>query len=105
MAPFKLTYRFTITIPPGSGTSDPATSAGSAEWVTANGDAIYTKFVGIGESTDAPGIVRVIEFYQVVGGTGKFSNAQGQFTARRLSSTDLTSGAVEGTIVIPHVGH
>jgi len=102
---FKLTYRFTITLQPGSGPSDPATSAGSAEWVVASGDTIYTKFVGIGEATDTPGISRIAEFYEVVGGTGKFAGAQGQFSAKRLSSSDLTSGSVEGMIVLPRVGH
>jgi hypothetical protein len=101
---FKITYRFTITIPPDSGPGDPSTSAGTAEWIIANGDTIYTKFVGIGEPTDTFPIVRVVEYYQVTGGTGKFSNAKGQFTVKRLSSADpssaanLTSGGVEGII-------
>jgi hypothetical protein len=79
--------------------------------VTANGDTIYTKFVGIGESTGTYPIVRVVEYYHVTGGTGKFSDAQGQFTVRRLSGIDpssaanLTSGAVEGTIILSQAGH
>ena len=111
LGPFKITYRFTITIPPGSGPADPSTSAGTAEWVMANGDTIYTKFVGIGEATDTYPILRVVEYYQVTGGTGQFSNAQGQFTVKRLASADLasaanlTSGSVEGTILFSRPGH
>ncbi|MBV9036687.1 MAG: hypothetical protein JO182_19515, partial [Acidobacteriaceae bacterium] len=91
--------------------ADPSTSAGTAEWVTANGDTIYTKFVGIGEATDTYPILRVVEYYQVTGGTGQFSNAQGQFTVKRLASADLasaanlTSGSVEGTILFSRPGH
>lgn len=108
---FKITYRFTITIPPGSGPADPSTSAGTAEWIMANGDTIYTKFVGIGQPTKTYPIVQVVEYYQVTGGTGKFVNAQGKFTVKRLSSADpasavnLTSGSVEGAIERSQPGH
>jgi hypothetical protein len=106
LGPFKIIYRFTITFPPGSSPSDPSTSAGSAEWILPNGDSIYTKFAGIGDPADSYPIVRVVEFYQVSGGTGRFANAQGRFTVKRLSSNDpsaaanLTLGVVEGTIAL-----
>lgn len=100
LGPFKISYRFTIQ--PGPGPSGPSTAAGSAEWVIGNGDIIYTNFAAAAKSTDVPSIVRVVEFYEITGGTGRFSNAQGQITVKRLAgigpSPQQVFGHVEGII-------
>ena len=103
LGPFKISYRFSIL--PASGPTDPSTAQGSAEWVFGNGDIIYTKFGAVAKGTDVPSILRVVEFYQVSGGTGRFSNVQGQITVKRLAAfgpgLQPVFGHVEGVIEFP----
>ena len=92
-------YTFTL-----EGTVDlrNGTGAGSAEFVAANGDSIYTTFVGQGVPTGGtPTENRVTETYTITGGTGRFAEAGGSFTMVRLldTATEQTSGSFEGTIV------
>ena len=78
------------------------TGVGSAEFVAANGDSIYTTFVGQGVPTGrTPTENLVTETYTIVGGTGRFDGAAGSFTMVRLvdTATEETSGSFEGTLV------
>jgi hypothetical protein len=78
------------------------TGVGSAEFVAANGDSIYTTFVGQGVPTGrTPTENLVTETYTIVGGTGRFDGAGGSFTMVRLvdRATEETSGSFEGTVV------
>lgn len=99
---FTMTYNVTVSLPAG-------TSTGSAEWVAANGDRIYTTIVGYGHSVPGmPGLNRIVEINTITGGTGRFTSAQGSFLVERL--VDLTTGRTsgsfqEGTITSPGVGH
>jgi hypothetical protein len=93
--------RYTFTL---EGTVDlrTRTGVGSAEFVAANGDSIYTTFVGQGVPTGrTPTENRVTETYTITGGTGRFDGAGGSFTMVRLldTATEQTSGSFEGTIV------
>jgi hypothetical protein len=78
------------------------TGVGSAVFIAANGDSIYTTFVGQGVPTGrTPTENRVTETYTIVGGTGRFDGAGGSFTMMRLvdTATEETSGSFEGTLV------
>ncbi|SRR6266702_929586 len=83
-----------------------STSTGSAHWIAANGDSIYTTIAGSGEPTDT-GLIRITEIQTITGGTGRFSGAQGSFTVERLASpvTFLTSGSFHGCINSPGAAH
>jgi len=91
-------YTFTL-----EGTVDlrNGTGVGSAEFVAANGDSIYTTFVGQGVPTGrTPTENLVTETYTIVGGTGRFAGAGGSFKMVRLldTATEETSGSFAGTI-------
>jgi hypothetical protein len=82
------------------------TETGSAHWIAANGDSIYTTIAGSGELTDT-GLIRITEIHTITGGTGRFAAAQGSFTVERLASpvTFLTSGSFHGCINSPGAAH
>jgi hypothetical protein len=85
------------------------TAAGSAQWIAANGDSIYTTIVGQAELSDIPGgFLKVTEIHTITGGTGRFTGAQGSFTVHRThvralsdDGTHVTFGWFEGTITSP----
>ena len=99
---FAMTYSVTVSLPAG-------TSTGSAELTAANGDVIFTTFVGLGVPTDTPDLNRIVEINTITGGTGRFADAQGSFVVERL--VDLTtqpaptSGSFQGTITKEPRGH
>ena len=99
---FTMTYKVTVSLPAG-------TSTGSAELTAANGDVIFTTFVGLGVPTDTPGLNRIVEINSITGGTGRFAGAQGSFVVERL--VDLTTqpaptfGSFQGTITKEPRGH
>lgn len=77
------------------------TSIGSAHFVAANGDSVFTEFTGQG--TSDPEVV--LETYTITGGTGRFAGVTGSFTlVRHLTLVSPVSGTSEasfyGTIVI-----
>lgn len=51
--------------------------AGTATWVAANGDALYSMFAGQFIPTDTPGFFDNVETFEIVGGTGRFEGATG----------------------------
>ena len=87
---------------------------GSAHFVAANGDSLYTTSTAVGEPVGAPADVttRVTETHTITGGTGRFAGASGSFTLVRLAvftgepdgsglfATADTEGSFEGTIIL-----
>jgi len=88
-------------------------AAGSADWVAANGDSIYTTVVGQAELSDLPGgFLKVTEIHTITGGTGRFTRAQGSFTVElfhKLEASEVSGGvethdifgSFHGTITSP----
>ena len=82
------------------------TATGSAEFIAANGDSIFTDSVNNLDSSTADPLVHfLVETHIITGGTGRFSAATGSFTLERFVMltigdviTDVTSGSFEGTI-------
>jgi len=80
--------------------------AGSAEWIAANGDRIFTTVAGVAIPGDV--VFTVTEIHTITGGTGRFTEAQGSFTVHRThvvapsaDGTHVTFGWFEGTITPP----
>jgi hypothetical protein len=74
------------------------TAAGSAQWVAANGDLIYTSVFGQAELSDLPGgFLKVTETHTITGGTGRFTGALGSFTVELFHKLEASgvAGGVE----------
>jgi hypothetical protein len=71
------------------------TDAGSAQWIAANGDTIYTTVAG--SAVPGPVVFKVTEIHTITGGTGRFTGAQGSFTVHR---THIVALSADGTHVI-----
>jgi hypothetical protein len=101
----------------------PSGGAGTAHWVSANGDSIDTTVVASGEHVDmAPCQVagaqpedtyfKVTSIQTIIGGSGRFAGAQGSFTQTvyhdvvpRGDGTNGTCGSYSGTITSPGAVH
>ena len=93
------------------------TAAGSAQWVAANRDTIYTTVFGQAELSDVDGgSLKVTEIHIITGGTGRLTGAQGSFTVvlfHKLAPSVVTasseshdiSGTFHGTITLPGGRH
>jgi hypothetical protein len=89
------------------------TQTGSAQWIAANGDSIYTTLVGQAELSDLPGgWLKVTETHTITGGTGRFTGAQGSFTVELFHKLEPSGvaggvqtndifGSFHGTITSP----
>jgi hypothetical protein len=89
------------------------TAGGSAHWVAANGDSIYTTVDGQAELSDLPGgFLKVTEIHTITGGTGRFTGVQGSFTVELFHKLEASgvaggvethdiSGSFHGTITFP----
>jgi hypothetical protein len=89
------------------------TATGSAQWIAANRDSIYTTVVGQAELSDIPGgFLKVTEIHTITGGTGRFTGAQGSFTVELLHKLEASGvaggvethdifGSFHGTITSP----
>jgi hypothetical protein len=96
---FTVTWEVTVNLVDRSG-------VGSFHFIAANGDSIFTEIVGQAESTDTPGVSRIVEINTITGGTGRFAGATGSFILERLlDPTGFTSGSFKGTIVLPGQGN
>lgn len=64
---------------------------------------IFGEGVGQGTPTGDLNVVSIEETYTIAGGTGRFEDASGTFTLKRLVSltTGVTASTFEGTILIP----
>ncbi len=78
--------------------------SGSAHFIAANGDSLFTEVIGQATPTENPDVLSIAETYTITGGTGRFADATGSFTVERLlnTGTSVTSGSFGGTIVIPN---
>jgi hypothetical protein len=94
--------RFTLAIPHLVDTST-RTAIGSYEFTAANGDELFADFTGQATPTSIPGVISIVEFATITGGTGRFAGASGSFVVERLFDriTDTTAGSFEGTISSP----
>jgi hypothetical protein len=93
---FTVTSEFEVDLPTFIAT-------GSAQFIAANGDSIFTVTEARGEpQSPEPDVLFIVEMYTITGGTGRFAGATGSFTVERLlnSVTGVTSGSFEGTIVL-----
>ena len=86
------------------------TDTGSAHWIAANGDSIYTTVAG--SAVPGPVVFKITEIHTITGGTGRFAGAQGSFTVERTHNvepsadgTHVTSGSFHGTITSPGAAH
>ena len=97
---FTVTWEFTVNLLNGAG-------IGSAHFIAANGDSLFTESLGQGDPTETPGVSRVVEAHTITGGTGRFAGATGSFTLERLVTlaTGVTSGSFDGTIVFAKRRH
>jgi len=73
---------------------------GSYVFTAANGDTLTATFTGQATLTATPGVLTIEETATITGGTGRFSDATGTFTAQRVFNqlTGLTTGSFEGWI-------
>jgi hypothetical protein len=80
----------------------PATGVGIYAMRAANGDMVFAEVYG--EATlVAPGLLHGVETATIIGGTGRFTDATGEFVMERLIDqfTLTTIGSFEGTISSP----
>jgi hypothetical protein len=75
----------------------------SVHFVGTNGNSIEAK--GLGQAVEDPtsGIIQLVEIYTITGGTGRFKDASGTLTLKRVVNlaTGSTAGALEGYILLP----
>jgi hypothetical protein len=74
----------------------------SIHLIAANGDSLYALGQGVGVP-DKPDFNRVTQAYTIMGGTGRFAGATGNFVVIRLANnaTGVSSGSFDGNIVLP----
>jgi hypothetical protein len=93
------------------------TATGSAQWIAANRDSIYTTVFGQAELSDIPGgFLKVTEIHTITGGTGRFTGAQGSFAVELFHKLEASGvadgvethdifGSFHGTITSPGADH
>ena len=91
----QFTAAFTATVLLARGSS-----TGQISFTAANGDRLDASFVGQGTPTGATNVASIVETATINGGTGRFADATGAFTIRRIvdQATGVSSGSFEGTI-------
>jgi hypothetical protein len=91
---FTVTYEVEVNL-------DTFFGVGSAEYVAANGDRIFTEGHGQGTVPTEDGTSFIVEANIITGGTGRFEGTTGQFILVRVINvfTGVTSGVFGGTIV------
>jgi len=80
------------------------TAAGRYEFTAANGDTVIAEFTGQAQPTATPGFIYIVETATIVGGTGRFAGATGNFITERYYDRiqGTTTGSFTGTISPPH---
>jgi hypothetical protein len=75
----------------------------SAHFVGTNGNSIQAKGMGQASQDQTPGIFQVVEIYTITGGTGRFKDASGTLTLKRVVNfaTGSTAGTLEGYVLVP----
>jgi hypothetical protein len=92
--------RFTLGFPARVDISNvPTVAAGTCTFTAANGDTILAEIIGEGTAV-APGLLRVVDKGKIVGGTGRFAGASGEFVMVRLldQANFTTIGWFSGTV-------
>jgi hypothetical protein len=87
----KFTYEFPHTVNFGS---IPPMGDGLYFFTAANGDTLEAEFTGYSTPVE-PGVVFVVEEATIIGGTGRFAGASGEFTVMRF--VDQINRTTEGT--------
>ena len=97
---FTVTYKFEVNL-------DTFFGIGSAHFIAANGDSIFTDIEGQGTVPTVDGVSFIVETHTITGGTGRSDGATGSFTVERVINvfTGVTSGSFCGTIVIHKKKH
>ncbi len=97
---FRLTIPHQVNLAP-----TPRISWGVYRFVAANGDTLSASFVG--QVSPIPGGLAAVEIATIIGGTGRFDGATGDFTVERVVLVDpatgvrTTIGSFNGTISSP----
>ncbi len=75
---------------------------GTAHFVAANGDRLFTSTQGLGTDPALDPVATVVETHTITGGTGRFASATGSFHLERSvdTRTGVTTGMLDGTIEI-----
>jgi hypothetical protein len=75
----------------------------SAHFVGTNGNSIQAQGLGQAVEDQTPGIIQLVEIYTITGGSGRFADASGTLTMKRVVNlaTGSTAGTLEGYILIP----
>jgi hypothetical protein len=77
------------------------TATGSYTFTAANGDQLFSTFVGLGVPAGGS-LASITETLTITGGTGRFASATGTLIVRRLldQATNESSGTIEGSIIM-----
>ena len=91
---FTVNYETQVNVRDLSGTE-------SVRFVTANGDSLQARGIGQATEDQTPNVYQVVEIYTITGGTGRFKDASGTLTLKRVVSfaTGSTAGTLEGYIL------
>lgn len=75
------------------------TGIGTWDFTAANGDQLFSETEGVETAFEPPNISRVTLHARIVGGTGRFAGASGQFTIRFVEAINFAacSGESQGT--------
>ncbi len=89
-----LEVEINITVPSAT------TATGTGILTAANGDSLFTEFTATGVDTATPNVIFITEVHTIIGGTGRFAHATGNFTREALSNLALgfSSGSFKGEI-------
>ncbi len=91
---YTVTYVFEVDIPTLMG-------IGTFHFIAANGDSLFTDVTGQAFPTEDPDILLGVTTHSIVGGTGRFDGATGEFIEIVLLNTvtGVRSGLLVGTII------
>jgi len=75
----------------------------SAQFVGTDGNSMQVKGLGQASQDQTPGMFQVVEIYTITGRTGRFKDASGTLTLKRVVNyaTGSTAGTLDGYILIP----
>ncbi len=94
---FTISFQGEVFLPTHFAASETATLA------AADGSSIFGEGSGQGTLTGTPGLVSIVETYTIIGGTGRFAGAMGNFIVEHVvdRATLASSGTISGTVLLP----